>query len=119
MRLLAFFFLTAAVACGQSLAGEIRLEVKDATGAGIEATGSIEGLATGVHRDYRSGARGRSFIDLVNQQPGWLLEANGVLHPRGSEYQVQYVVDGIPLYDNRSPAFAQSLGADEFESMTV
>jgi hypothetical protein len=160
------------VACGQSLAGEIRLEVKDATGAAIEASGSIEGLATGVHRDYRtdargmhtftglpfgtyrleigrdgfaaqsvrvdvrseapiqqtvtlavaviattvevsdavtllnpqatsaaqyirpealrdreSGAPGRSFIDLVNQQPGWLLEANGVLHPRGSEYR--------------------------------
>jgi len=32
-----------------------------------------------------------------------LLEANGVLHPRGSEYGVQYVVDGIPIFDNRSP----------------
>ncbi|HSP67704.1 MAG TPA: TonB-dependent receptor, partial [Bryobacteraceae bacterium] len=53
------------------------------------------------------------------QQPGWLLEANGILHPRGSEYAVQYVIDGIPLYDNRSPSFAQTLGADEFESMTV
>jgi len=190
MRLLAFLWVTTAVACGQSLAGEIRLEVKDATGAAIEASGSIAGLATGVHRNYRtdtrgmhtftalpfgtyrlqierdgfasqsvrvdvrseapiqqtitlavaaiattvevsdsvtlvnpqetsaaqyirpedmrdreSGAPGRSFIDLVNQQPGWLLESNGVLHPRGSEYQVQYVVDGIPLYDNRSPAF--------------
>ena len=62
---------------------------------------------------------GRSAVDLVNAQPGWLLEANGVLHPRGSEYDVQYVIDGIPLYDNRSPAFAQSLGIDEFESMTI
>jgi len=24
----------------------------------------------------------------VNNQPGWLTEANGVLHPRGSEYDV-------------------------------
>ena len=23
-------------------------------------------------------------LDLVDQQPGWLMEANGVLHPRGS-----------------------------------
>jgi hypothetical protein len=45
-------------------------------------------------------APGRSIIDLVNQQPGWLLEANGVLHARGSEYQIQCVVDGIPLRDN-------------------
>ena len=42
----------------------------------------------------------------MNAQPGWLLEANGVLHPRGSEYQTQYVIDGLPLTDNRSPAFA-------------
>ncbi len=66
-----------------------------------------------------SAAPGRSIADLVNTRAGWLLEANGVLHPRGSEYQVQYVVDGIPLRDNRSPAFAQSLGVDEFESLTV
>ena len=30
---------------------------------------------------------GRSVQDLVNSQPGWLYEGNGVLHPRGSEYQ--------------------------------
>ncbi len=43
--------------------------------------------------------------DLVNSQPGWLYEGNAVLHPRGSEYQTQFVVDGIPLTDNRSPGF--------------
>ena len=70
--------------------------------------------------DYRaSSAPARSVADIVNQQPGWLLEANGILHPRGSEYDVQYVIDGIPLYDNRSPAFAQTLGIDDFETLTV
>ena len=62
---------------------------------------------------------GRSIPELVNTQPGWLLEANGVLHPRGSEYQVQYVVDGLPLTDNRSPSFAPELGADEVHAMTI
>lgn len=62
---------------------------------------------------------GRSVPDLVNTQPGWLLEANGILHPRGSEYQVQYVVDGLPLTDNRSPAFAANVDADDAHSMTV
>ena len=38
---------------------------------------------------------GRALADIVNTQPGWLLEANGILHPRGSEYQTQYVVDGL------------------------
>ena len=203
LRLAAVLCLAAALSYGQNV-GEIRLAVKDATGASVQAGGSIEGLATGVHRDFQtddkglhaftglpfgiyainvkrdgftpkalrvevrteapviesvmlaiaavettvlvheaetllnpeavssaqfagpdqlrtraSSAPGRSVIDIVNSQPGWVLEANGVLHPRGSEYDVQYVIDGIPLYDNRSPAFAQSLGVDEFESMTM
>jgi len=200
---LAALCLGAALSYAQNV-GEIRLAVKDATGASVQAAGSIQGLATGVHRDFQtddqglhtftglpfgiyaidvkrdgfapqalrvevrteapviagvtlavaavettvlvheaetllnpeavssaqftgpdqlrsraSSAPGRSVIDLVNAQPGWVLEANGVLHPRGSEYDVQYVIDGVPLYDNRSPAFAQSLGVDEFESMTM
>jgi outer membrane cobalamin receptor len=62
---------------------------------------------------------GRSLSDVVNTQPGWLLEANGILHPRGSEYQVQYVIDGLPVTDNRSPAFAPELDADEVHAMTI
>ena len=203
LRLAAVLCWGAALSYAQNV-GEIRLAVKDATGASVRAGGTIEGLATGVHRDFEtddkglhtftglpfgiyaidvkrdgfapkslrvevrteapvmegvtlavaavettvlvheaetllnpeavssaqfagpdqlrtraSSAPGRSVIDIVNAQPGWVLEANGVLHPRGSEYDVQYVIDGVPLYDNRSPAFAQSLGVDEFESMTM
>ena len=62
---------------------------------------------------------GRALPDLVNTQPGWLLEANGILHPRGSEYQTQYVVDGLPLTDNRSPAFAPEFGADDVQAMNI
>ena len=62
---------------------------------------------------------GRVLPDLVNTQPGWLLEANGILHPRGSEYQTQYVVDGLPMTDNRSPVFAPEPGADDVHSMTI
>ncbi|HEU4939031.1 MAG TPA: TonB-dependent receptor [Vicinamibacterales bacterium] len=62
---------------------------------------------------------GRVVPDLVNTQPGWLLEANGILHPRGSEYQTQYVVDGLPMTDNRSPVFAPESGADDIHSMSI
>jgi hypothetical protein len=62
---------------------------------------------------------GRSLQDLVNSQPGWLYEGNAVLHPRGSEYQTQFVVDGIPLTDNRSPSFGPELEADDVESLTI
>jgi hypothetical protein len=62
---------------------------------------------------------GRSLPDLVSTQAGWLLEANCILHPRGSEYQTQYVVDGLPLTDNRSPAFASEIDADDVHSMSI
>jgi hypothetical protein len=55
----------------------------------------------------------------VNSQPGWLYEGNAVLHPRGSEYQTQFVVDGIPLTDNRSPSFGPEIEADDVESMSI
>ena len=62
---------------------------------------------------------GRSTIDVVTTMPGWLLEANAVLHPRGSEYDTQYVVDGMPLYDNRSIAFAPAFENSEFEAVNI
>jgi hypothetical protein len=62
---------------------------------------------------------GRSVQDLVNSQPGWLYEGNAVLHPRGSEYQTQFVIDGIPLTDNRSPSFGPEVEADDLDSISI
>lgn len=62
---------------------------------------------------------GRELPDLIDEEPGWLFEANGILHPRGSEYDVQYVLNGVPVTQNRSPAFAPAFDAEEVESMRV
>jgi outer membrane cobalamin receptor len=70
-------------------------------------------------REQQSAAPGRELLDLVNLQPGWLMESNGVLHPRGSEYQTLFVVDGVPMDDNRSPAFAPELPDAEIEAISV
>src|SRR5262249_45362787 len=56
---------------------------------------------------------------MVASLPGWILESNGVLHPRGSEYQTQYVFDGVPIFDNRSPGFSSAPLADAAESFEV
>ncbi len=55
----------------------------------------------------------------MNSQPGWLYEGNAVLHPRGSEYQTQFVVDGIPLTDDRSPSFGPEIEADDVQSLSI
>ncbi len=94
--------------------------VKDAdTLIDPHATGTIERIGSDTLRDRLTSLPGRSLVDLVNSEPGWLYEGNAVLHPRGSEYQTQFVVDGIPLTDNRSPSFGPELEADDVESISI
>jgi hypothetical protein len=84
-----------------------------------ERTTTINHLDSKVIADRPASLPGRSLPDLVNSQPGWLYEGNAVLHPRGSEYQTQFVVDGIPLTDNRSPSFGPEIEADDVDSLTI
>jgi hypothetical protein len=82
-------------------------------------TSAINRIGGETIRDREASLPGRTLIDLVNEQPGWLLEANGVLHPRGSEYQVQYVFNGVPLTDIRAPGFAPDIHADGVQAVSI
>jgi len=84
-----------------------------------EQAGSVSQIGSETIQHRLGSLPGRSVQDLVNSQPGWLYEGNAVLHPRGSEYQTQFVVDGIPLTDNRSPSFGPEIEADDVRSMTI
>ena len=81
--------------------------------------GTVSQIGSDAIQNRLSSLPGRSLQDLVNSQPGWLYEGNAVLHPRGSEYQTQFVVDGIPLTDNRSPSFGNEIEADDVQSMSI
>jgi hypothetical protein len=82
-------------------------------------TSSVMQIGAQQIEDRVGSLPGRSVQDLVNSQPGWLYEGNSVLHPRGSEYQTQFVVDGIPLTDNRSPGFGPEIEADDLDSLSI
>ena len=84
-----------------------------------DQAGSVNVIGQSAIENRLSSLPGRSIQDLVNSQPGWLYEGNAVLHPRGSEYQTQFVVDGIPLTDNRSPSFGPELEADDVDSISI
>jgi len=81
--------------------------------------GSVSQIGAEFIQGRLGSVPGRDLQDLVNSQPGWLYEGNAVLHPRGSEYQTQFVVDGIPLTDNRSPSFGPDIEADNVASMSI
>ena len=82
-------------------------------------TGRIGRIGRETIRDRENSLPGRSIGDLVVTQPGWLFEANGILHPRGSEYQVQYVLDGVPLTDIRAPGFLSDFDVDNVQSVSI
>jgi len=82
-------------------------------------TGTINRVSPAAIGHASVALPGRSVIELVNAQPGWVAESNGALHPRGSEYQTQYVIDGVPLTDNRSPSFAAPIEVNDVESLSV
>jgi hypothetical protein len=61
----------------------------------------------------------RSTEEIVATAPGWTEDANGRLHARGVEYQVQYSIDGIPVTDTIADTFASSPDPRNFRSVEV
>ena len=64
-------------------------------------------------------APSRGIEAIVASAPGFAPDDNGRLHPRGSESQVQYVVDGVPITDNLSAIFSTSLDARTLRTVEV
>ena len=84
-----------------------------------DQAGAVSQIGSSTIKHRVGSLPGRSIQDLVNSQPGWLYEGNAVLHPRGSEYQTQFVIDGIPLTENRSPSFGPEIEADDLQSAAI
>ncbi len=107
----------------------VQLNVKSATTEVVvrDAATVLDPHRTGVTyaigsqqiQEQQSPIPGRSLLDLIDEQPGWIFEGNAVLHPRGSEYQTLFVVDGVPMDENRSPAFAPGMEGSEVSELSV
>jgi hypothetical protein len=64
-------------------------------------------------------APSRAIESIVASTPGFVTDDKGRMHPRGSESQVQYVVDGVPITDNLSAIFSTSLDARTLRTVEV
>ncbi|HKN83507.1 MAG TPA: TonB-dependent receptor [Pyrinomonadaceae bacterium] len=64
-------------------------------------------------------APSRAIESIVASTPGFVTDDNGRMHPRGSESQVQYVVDGVPVTDNMSAIFSTSLDTRTLRTVEV
>lgn len=70
-------------------------------------------------RDFPTSQPSRSTEEIIATAPGWTLDANGRLHARGIEYQVQYSIDGIPVTDTIASTFASAPDPRIFRSVEV
>jgi len=100
-----------------SVQSEVRVEAANTL---LDPGGaSAQRLSAHTIAELPAALPGRNLIDAVETQPGWVLEANGVLHPRGSEYDTLYIIDGLPITTNRSPGFAPETGLNQLESIEM
>src|ERR1700692_3095730 len=82
-------------------------------------TSAVYTIGSQTIGEQLSSQAGRGVLDVVDAQPGWLQEANGFWHRRGSEYDVEFVVDGLPMTESRSPGFAPPIESSDVESLRV
>lgn len=64
-------------------------------------------------------SRSRGLQSLLATAPGWTTENNGLLHIRGVDDGILYVVDGIPTADRVDSLFAGSPDAEMIRSIEI
>ncbi len=87
----------------------------DVTASEIRATIDTEATGTRTELDAASFARlpsqasGRGIESVLLSFPGFAANANGAIHPRGAHNQMTYVIDGMPISDQLTGAFANAV----------
>jgi outer membrane cobalamin receptor len=87
----------------------------------------LETTSSGSHHDLDQlemekmpiSTAGRGMAAIVQTVPGVVQDDNGRMHARGSESQVQYVVDGVPITENLSGIFSTALSSGNMRSTEV
>ncbi len=86
----------------------------DTASAGTRHQVSAEQIA---HLPATVGSRGLE--SMLVTFPGFAQNANGAIHPRGAHNQMTFVVDGLPISDQLTGAFANALDAGIVQSVDL
>ncbi|MFN7984298.1 MAG: TonB-dependent receptor [Vicinamibacterales bacterium] len=93
----------------------------------VSADALLETSSTGSHVDLGanlidqlpSATPSKALSSMLLSAPGFIPSQNGRIHVRGSHGQIQYVVDGVPMTDEYSEAFANPLDPRYVKSAAV
>jgi hypothetical protein len=83
------------------------------------ATSTRVTLGGDTLRDAAPRVRTRGLQDVLATMPGWGSEDNGLVHVRGVDEGVLYVVDGVPWYERFDSLFGVAPDPMTLESITV
>ena len=93
----------------------------------VAADALLETSSTGSHVDLGanlidrlpSATPSKQLASVLLSAPGFIPSQNGRIHVRGSHGQIQYVVDGVPMTDEYTEAFANPLDPRYVKSAAV
>jgi hypothetical protein len=93
----------------------------------VSADALLETSSTGSHVDLGANlidqlptaTPSKQLSSMLLSAPGFIPSQNGRIHVRGSHGQIQYVVDGVPLTDEYTEAFANPLDPRYVKSAEV
>jgi hypothetical protein len=72
-------------------------------------TGTRTTVSLGIIERMPAATGSRGLESILVSFPGFAQNANGAIHPRGAHNQMTYVVDGLPIGDQLTGAFANAL----------
>jgi hypothetical protein len=100
---------------GLPVEAELRLspQISERVAVAADASGSGGGsgttLAGEAVRRAATPLRGGALRAAVAETPGWTSEDNGLMHYRGADDGLLFVLDGIPVYERLDPQFGVGL----------
>lgn len=83
------------------------------------STGSHVDLGANLIDQLPSATPSKQLSAMLLSAPGFIRSQNGRIHVRGSHGQIQYVVDGVPMTDEYSEAFANPIDPRYVKSAEV
>jgi outer membrane cobalamin receptor len=84
-----------------------------------EATGTRTALSMRSSESLPIPVGNRGLEAVLLSFPGFAQNANGAIHPRGAHNQMTWVVDGLPISDQLTGAFASSLDPNMVETIEL
>lgn len=84
-----------------------------------ESTGTRTELNASTFEKLPAPPSARGLEGVLLSMPGFAANANGAIHPRGAHNQMTFVIDGMPISDQLTGAFANAIDPMIVESLDL